>query len=364
MLQLVRRFAATKRILKSPSSGLVRTAIALVFASFMAACISAQGGLNQDPTLDPVIKYTITGTVEFALDNSELRGIKVNLFAPSGEPLNSVYTDSRGYFEFGNLPLGYYTITINDESFEPYHEMVGIVGRPGARVYVRLRPAAKDAKPSAPGSAVSARELALPQKTQETLHKGLDALSDAHGAAKSITYFEQVIQTSPDFYEAYYEKGVAYLRLQKMDDAATAFRKAIDLSKGHYADPYFELASIFADQEKFPEAEAMARKGMGIQPDSWRAHYELARILFGEGLPVDAEQSALEAKKLYPKFPRLYIVLANIQLRLGKNEAVIEDLDTYLKLAPEGTYSSQARQLKEKTEKLLGRTPSPPPAGH
>jgi tetratricopeptide (TPR) repeat protein len=166
---------------------------------------------------------------------------------------------------------------------------------------------------------------------------------------------------SPDYYEAYYDEGVAYLRLKKMDEAETAFHKAVDLSKGHFAEPYIELASIYADKEKFPDAETMARKGMGIQPDSWRAHYELARILYGEGLPVDAEQSALEAKRLEPKFPKLYIVLANIQLRLGKNQAVVEDLDTYLKLAPDGAYTSQAKELKEKTEKLLGH-PAPPAA--
>jgi tetratricopeptide (TPR) repeat protein len=349
---------------KSLLTGISRVVIALVSAVLFAAGVSAQVGANQDPMLDPAIKYTIVGTVEFAPTNMELRGIKVELFAPSGEPLNSVFTDSRGYFEFGNLPLGYYTVTINEEGFEPYKEMVGIVGRPGARVYVRLRPAAKDGKPAAPGNAVSARELALPQKTQDTLHKGLDALFENRDAAKSVTFFEQVIQLSPDYYEAYYDEGVAYLRLKKMDEAETAFHKAVDLSKGHFAEPYIELASIYADKEKFPDAETMARKGMGIQPDSWRAHYELARILYGEGLPVDAEQSALEAKRLEPKFPKLYIVLANIQLRLGKNQAVVEDLDTYLKLAPDGAYTSQAKELKEKTEKLLGHPAPPPPSSH
>ncbi len=344
--------------------GLGRIGLFMVSALLLTGSAFAQGGMQQNQNTDSTtVKYTITGKVQFESTNVELRGVEVTLYAPSGEPIDSGYTDSRGIFEFGNLPLGTYTVTINDERYEPYREMVTIYGRPGASLFVRLRPAAKDARPSAPGNAVSARELALPQKAQDALHKGLDTLFESRDPAKSIPFFEQVLQTSPDYYEAYYDEGVAYLKMNKIEEAQTAFRKAIDLGKNQFAEPYIEMASIYTDQGKLPEAETMARKGLGIQPQSWRAHYELARILFNEGLPVDAEQSALEARRLEPKFPRLYIILANIQLRLGKNEAVIEDLDTYLKLEPDGNYSSQAKQLKEKTEKLLGRSPSAPPSG-
>jgi tetratricopeptide (TPR) repeat protein len=321
---------------------------------------------NQNGTVQqgPVVKYSVVGTVQNDLNNVEMRGVEVTLLGQGGEPLDSVYTDSRGYFEFGNLNQGMYVVTIEHEGFEPYREDVMVFQRPGARVYAKLRAAAKDAKSAAPGNAVSTRELALPQKAQETLHKGLDELYQSHDPAKSLTYFEQVIQQAPDYFEAYYDEGIAFLRMRKIDNAQTAFQKSADLSKGRFAEPYIELATINVDRGKFPEAEKLARMGMGIQPDSWRAHYELARILLGEGLPVDAEQSAFEARRLEPKFPTLYVVLANIQLRLGKNEAVVEDLDTYLKLAPDGSYSNQAKQLKEKTEKLLGRTSSPPVPDH
>jgi tetratricopeptide (TPR) repeat protein len=351
-------------------SGFGRGVGAVALAFLLGGSISAQMGGNQNQNQNgsaagpPAPRYSVIGTVQQETNNAEMRGVLVTLFAPSGEELNSAYTDSRGYFEFGNLNQGMYVITINVEGYEPYRENVMVFQRPGGRVYARLRIAAKEAKPAAPGNAVSARELALPQKTQETLHKGLDALFEIRDPAKSITYFDQVIHDAPGYYEAYYDEGVAYLRMRKMEEAETAFRKAIDLSKEHFADPYVEMASIYADEGKFTEAETMARKGLGIQPDSWRAYYELARILFGEGLPVDAEQSALEARRLEPKFPRLYIVLANIQLRLGRNQAVIEDLDAYLKLAPDGTYSAQAKELKERTEKSLGRTAPPPPPGN
>lgn len=370
MLNCVEPNPASTRAALSSFYGFFRVVGALAPLCLLAGAVFAQmgGGENQNQNGSvppvPVVKYSVIGTVQNEVNNAEMRGVEVTLLGNGGEPLDSVYTDSRGYFEFGNLVQGMYIVTIEHEGYEPYRENVFVFQRPGARVYAKLRAAAKDTKPAAPGNAVSARELALPQKAQETLHKGLDALYQSHDPAKGITYFEQVIQLAPEYYEAYYDEGIAYLRMKKIDDAQTAFQKSADLGKGHFAEPYIELATINADRGKFPDAERQARTGLGIQPDSWRAHYELARILLGEGLPVDAEQSAFEARRLEPKFPTVYVVLANIQLRLGKNQAVIEDLDTYLKLAPDGSYSSQAKQLKEKTEKLLGRTPSPPGPDH
>jgi Tfp pilus assembly protein PilF len=368
MLNRVELNPELNRATSSTLYGFFRVVGALASLCLLAGTIFAQmGGQNQNggaPPPTPVVKYSVIGTVQNEVNNAEMRGVEVTLLGNGGEPLDSVYTDSRGYFEFGNLNQGMYVVTIEHEGYEPYRENVMVFQRPGARVYAKLRVSAKNTKPAAPGNAVSARELALPQKAQETLHKGLSALYESRDPAKSLTYFEQVILLAPEYYEAYYDEGIAYLRMRKIDDAQTAFQKSVDLSKGHFAEPYIELATISADRGKFPEAERMVRTGLGIQPDSWRAHYELARILLGEGLPVDAEQSAFESRRLEPKFPTLYVVLANIQLRLGKNEAVIEDLDTYLKLAPDGSYSNQAKQLKEKTEKLLARTPSPPTPDH
>ena len=67
----------------------------------------------------------------------------------------------------------------------------------------------------------------------------------------------------------------------------------------------------------------------------------------------------MDAAKHVRNYPQLYIVLANIHLRLLKNDAVIEDLNTYLKLDPTGAYSGQAKALKEKTEQALGHAPIP-----
>jgi tetratricopeptide (TPR) repeat protein len=256
------------------------------------------------------------------------------------------------------VPAGTYVVTVDAVGYEPFRESVTVMGWPGPRVYIMLK-TAKDERGQVSGNAVSSRELALPHKAQDSLHRGLDLLYKKGDPAGSLQFFGEVIQLAPDFYEAYYNQGVAYMKLNKDTEAEAALRKAIELSKDNFSAPYMALASMFADKGRFAEAEPLAREALAIQPESWRSQYELARVLFGEGLPVDAEVSAMECRRLQPKYPQLYILLANIQLRLGRNESVIEDLDTYLKLDPNGPYSGQAKQLKEKMEKALGRSPAP-----
>jgi tetratricopeptide (TPR) repeat protein len=132
------------------------------------------------------------------------------------------------------------------------------------------------------------------------------------------------------------------------------------LSDDKFADADFALASLLNDQKEYPESEKLLRAGLVLQPDGWSGHFELARVLLATGKAADAEQSALTARKMKPEFSRVYLLLANIHQQENKNEAVLDDLNTYLKLFPNGAFAAQAKAMKEQTEKALGRAPSTP----
>ncbi len=302
----------------------------------------------------------ITGVVRNQNNNRSLPHLKIQLTASDGEPVDTHYTNSDGSFSFSMLPQGTYVLTINDEAYIPYREEVEVLGFPGARVNIALREAVKE-KPVVKGDVVSSRELTLPQRAQEALRNGLEALFQKQNPAASLPFFQIVLDASAGFYEASYYQGVAYLKLGRKEEAESAFHRAIESSQDHFAEADFALASMLADQERFSDAEKIDRNGLQIQPDAWRGHYELARILLETNRPSEAEQSALDAGKHVKNYPQLYLLLANIHLRLLRNEAAIEDLNTYLKLDPTGAYSDQARALKAKTEQSLGHAPGSPP---
>ncbi len=319
---------------------------------FVASVVSAQGRTQNYPPSQ------ITGVVRKQVDNTPVQHIKVQVNASDGEPMDTHYTNSDGSFAFGMVPQGTYVVTINEEGYQPYREEIDVLGFPGIRLNIALREVVKD-KPPVKGDVVSSRELALPGKAQEALHKGIDALFQKRDPAGSLPYFKAVLDAAPDFYEANYYQGVAQLKSGHKEDAEASFRKCIASSQDQFPEVYFALASLLADQGRFSEAETIDRKGLQLQPEAWRGHYELARVLLGTNRPSEAEESALEASKRVKNYPQLFLLLANIHLRLLKNEAVIEDLNAYLKLDPTGAYSDEAKAMKEKAVQAIGHTPGP-----
>ena len=200
----------------------------------------------------------------------------------------------------------------------------------------------------------------MPAKAQDALAKGRERLYQKHDAAGSLAYFRKLLEISPGFYEGYFLEGVAYTQQSQVIEAEAAFHKSIDSSEHHYAEPCFALASLLTDEKQFSKADQMAREGLETDPEAWRGHYELARALIGEGRPGDAEKSGLEARKRKADFAALYLILANIHMQLHNNEAVLDDVNAFLRLDPDGPASGQARAIKAQMERALGRTPNSP----
>ena len=61
----------------------------------------------------------------------------------------------------------------------------------------------------------------------------------------------------------------------------------------------------------------------------------------------------MQAHKRNPDHPQLHLLLANIHIRKRDYPALLKDLDSYLKLAPDSPTSDQARQTREKVRRAL-----------
>ena len=66
-----------------------------------------------------------------------------------------------------------------------------------------------------------------------------------------------------------------------------------------------------------------------------------------------AQKIAEEARKRNPDYPLLHLLLANIHIRKRDYPALLGDLDTFLKLEPNGPTSDQVRQTREKVQRAL-----------
>jgi len=66
-----------------------------------------------------------------------------------------------------------------------------------------------------------------------------------------------------------------------------------------------------------------------------------------------AEKIAEEACERNPESALLHLFLANVHIRKNDYPALLQDLDTFLKLEPEGLTSEQVRQTREKLQRAL-----------
>ncbi len=194
--------------------------------------------------------------------------------------------------------------------------------------------------------AISVRQLRIPSKALRAYDQGMERLAkkDAPG---SLQHFQRAIAEYADYYEAYDRIGFAYLQLWRVPEAEQAFRKSIELSGEQVAHPLLALGAILNDRQKFAEAESVTRKGLELEPDSWRGHYYLGLALFGLNRLVEAEESVRETLRLKSDFPQAYLLLADVHSHEEDYLSLLRDLDEYLKLVPDGPASAKVNVLRE-----------------
>jgi tetratricopeptide (TPR) repeat protein len=213
-------------------------------------------------------------------------------------------------------------------------------------------PLAISAQTPKSSNVVSVRELSIPEKAQRDFAKGVELLVKKD-AAGCFPYFQRAALEFPGYYEAYYEMGVANLKLWRIEDGEQMFRKANELSGEQYAPSLLALGALLGYQEKFADAEKIIHKGLELDPSSWAGHYYLGWALFGLNRLEAAENSVHEALRLKNDSTVALELLADIHSREKDYRALVNDLDQYLKLDSTSPIGVKARALRESAQRLL-----------
>lgn len=206
-----------------------------------------------------------------------------------------------------------------------------------------------DSKATRNNYVVSVQDLKMSGKAHAAFAKGSHMLAKGETAG-SIAYFEQAIAQYPEHYEAYYDLGVAHLRLSHLAEAEQAFQKAIDLTKGNFAPPQFGLAVVLCQKAEFPEAETLLQRAMDLEPGSAVGKYYLAWAQYGLKRLVEAERSAEQALLRNANLAQAYLLLMRIHLHQHNLPGASKDLECYLKIEPRDEQAKGlAEQIKRET---------------
>jgi Flp pilus assembly protein TadD len=290
----------------------------------------------------------VSGTVRDADGQRPIAAVEVQLWSLAGGMAASTFTGPSGTFTFSEVPRGNYYLIVKANGYEQLRENIDGGVRPSIGLQLtlrRMKPFGPPPVSNAP--TVSVRELSIPSKAREAMHRGLTLLNEKSDYKGSISQFERAIREYTGYYEAYMQIGLAYMRMGDTAKSEQALLTSVTMSEHQYPEALLNLASMYSAEKRYADAEPLAHEAVDLDPLSVAARQELARALHGLGQGQAAEAAALEAKRLQPDDPQTYLILANIHLKANRYRALIRDLDQYLELEPDGPQAEQARNMRK-----------------
>jgi tetratricopeptide (TPR) repeat protein len=201
---------------------------------------------------------------------------------------------------------------------------------------------------------VSVNDLNVPARLKNQYEKARKLFVDKHDTEKSIATIQKVIDEAPSFSLAHFLLGMLYMNTSRWADAEPELRTVISLNdKSGFT--YLALGSSLFEQGKLAEAEQTLLRANELIPGVPRVSYELARTYYALGRFQDAEPKVRKTVAMNPSFPEGHMVLAYVLLHLRKNQEAFDELQTYLRLAPDGPASVPIRRFMTRWDGALQR---------
>lgn len=288
------------------------------------------------------------------------------VFAPSGRPLerrvrvrlqtmtrgDRVFTtNENGAFAFRGLPTGSYTVMIDKETdYKPFTASVDVRQFRGgpAQVYtLNIRLEFKDREVVKP-AVLNAEFANVPKKALDHYNTALEQAKQGDRAG-AIEQLKLAIAEHPSFTQAFNELGVQYLKLNRLAEADEAFQGALKIDPESFPALINRgIANVML--KRYGEAVPILRNALKKDEQSAVGHYFLGQSLANLGLFEQAEKELLTALRLgKEEMKEAHRILAIIYSSRGDNKKAAEELETYLKLAPD---TQDAEKLREQIKRL------------
>jgi Tfp pilus assembly protein PilF len=201
---------------------------------------------------------------------------------------------------------------------------------------------------------VPVNDLNVPSRLKNQYEKARILFVDKHDTQRSVATIQKVIDEAPSYSLAHFLLGMVYMSTARWTEAEPELRTVISLNdKSGFA--YLALGSSLFEQGKFAEAEQTLQRASELIPGVPQVSYELARTYYALGRFQDAEPKVRKTVAMNPSFPEGHMVLAYVLLRLRKNQEAFDELQTYLRLAPDGPASVPIRRFMRRWDNAFLR---------
>jgi tetratricopeptide (TPR) repeat protein len=298
---------------------------------------------------------TISGIVMAEGNNQRIEHVHIRLCDGGGNQLEETTTPQSGEFAFRGLQRGHYILTLEANDYESTEMQLDMSYTSDKGMTLYMKPIVKPGSASSGGPPISAHELSMPEAARKLMQSGQKKLYVDKDPQGALADFQQAVSTAPGYYEAHREIAMAYMTQGKAEEAQASLRKSIEVSGDTYGDAEIDLGTLLIEKGDIDTGEKAVRRGLELNPKSWKGFYELGKLDLGRNRLDSALKSAEQARSLAPNVPIIYRLLANIHIRQKNNQELLNDLDAYIKLDPDSPASLRAVQMREQVAQEVAK---------
>jgi predicted Zn-dependent protease len=281
-------------------------------------------------------------------DGNAVRDARVEVHdIMTGTTVTSGYSLPNGSFTFNNVPPGQYEVLVMSGLHEA-HERVSLEQMDQQ---VTLHIGAPVNQPGS-GATVSVAEMRVSDKARKEFDKAKEAfekqkIDDARAhCAKSLA-------EAPTYSRALTLSALLDLSDNKLEDAARKAELAVKSDYG-YGMGYVVLGAIYNALQRYDEAVRTLDRGIPLVPNSWQAHFEMAKALLGKGDFQRALVSADHTIQIAPaKYAPVHLVRAHVLLGLKAYQDAMVELEKYIGADPQGSDTADARKTLDQVKTFV-----------
>ncbi len=298
--------------------------------------------------------------------------VAVQLVDQTSTILDVVFTDASGRFLFRRVPSenpGGVFLTVEEDGFLPVRERLNLRQLTGLHtIYLAPQP---DPGASAPdgGLLVDVRTLGanIPDDARDAYARAVDDVERGR-AAEAVERLERLVESVPEYHDAWITLGVQYLNGGRFDEAEAAFEAAREADPGSALAPLnlgilrYQAAENLQGQENpdaalgaFEESRALLEDAARLDPASTRAVSYLGMALYRVGAYDAAESRLVQAMGMPAPGRNVRLMLINVHVRQNRLQAALDQAVAFLEENPDAPERPAIEDVQRQIRAALGQ---------
>jgi len=286
--------------------------------------------ISSAPNLKSGQQSVISGTVRNK-EGKPLVNAKVSFIDQQRGAKFSVKTNKKGNFIRVGIPPALYNISVEYKGYFPFRTQFRIGLGKQEKLTIILEK--------------------IPPKIGENKDfiNGINQFKQGH-YIEACGLFEKAAQKFPENFEAFFNLGLSYYNIEKIDDAITSLEKAVKLNSG-IAEVHFALGECYYQKENKEKAIEAFSNVLKLQPNNAKAYYNLGITHYKYNEMKEAINAFEKSIDLEPEYSSAYYQLGLASIKIGDIEKGVQYLEEFLRLNPDAPTSDQVKAIIQELKK-------------